>query len=685
MSKRVLLFSHLQNQDHYYYLSVRLLTHWQEPLLYKISCVFVLPEWLVTNSKPVILVKCLLRQQPVIGLVEQIFITKPDDVSFEVKSILEVVPVPSDISFLCFIDKVSSLFGLSRVNLLRRLIPFIKSENVSLLKNLDFPLAVERDLSSVTVLSQKQQRIADSLIKIIDRGCFSQSLLHGVTGSGKSQIYLYLINYLLKQGKSVIFLVPEVSLALNFFTFFSENINTLYHIYAWHSAELKKNSKLLLWQSLLNKDPVLIIGVHQPVFLPISNLGLIIIDEEHEESFIEKQAPFLNTKTIAFLKASFCKIPILLGSATPSISSYYHAKQDLAWNYFYLDERFGSSFPATSIVQLDFKKKNFWLSNELVMKLKDRVLKGEQSILFLNRRGYAACLRCQVCKDIVACKNCSVSLTVYKHSNGVTFLECHYCGFNCKVPLSCDCSAIDNFWTKGLGVEQVCKVLSEVIPDASILKADATVVRKKEWPEKMKDFVAGKINIMVGTKMVCKGYHFPNVTLVGVLWADLDFSFPDYKSREYGIQQLLQVSGRSGRGLVAGEVIIQAMNASIVDQFSTEDSYTNFLEEELVVRKMLKYPPFSKLVFIEIGAFDASAIKKPSELIASLLKTFLLTYAIDGVVLGPARPIIFKRNKKFFEQVMIKLFCSKSLTMVLRYLVKLKLSRQIDFEFWLEV
>jgi primosomal protein N' (replication factor Y) len=504
-------------------------------------------------------------------------------------------------------------------------------------------------------------------------------LLHGVTGSWKSQIYLSLIVSLLKSGKSVIFLIPEVTLAINFFNFFSKELIGFSDIFSWHTGSSAKSDNALLWQAVQGSRPALIIGVHLPIFLPIPNLGAIIIDEEHEESFAEAMAPHLNTKQVALIRAKISAIPILFGSATPCSTTYYQAKTD-GWSFFSLTERFAATVASVELVELNYQRKIFWLSEKLISKITDKVLKKQQVILFLNRRGFATITTCKSCGLPFECRDCSVSLVLHKNDGEV--LECHYCGLKKEPPFICICGST-SVKHKGLGTEQVCDVLAKKFPQFKILRADKSSIGKKDWSDKINQFAAGEFDILVGTKSVTKGYHFPNVTLVGILWADLDFSFPDYRSTERAIQQTLQVSGRSGRGLLAGEVLIQAFEPSVLGGYLKEESYLTFLEKELENRLEHRYPPFSKLIFIQIkDKSEEDAILKIEKLNA-WIQNFFSSNQINSQILGPSTPLVFRQNKLFIQQLMIKIFNNSDLKKSLLFLAKNKSG--LNFTFWLEV
>ena len=380
--------------------------------------------------------------------------------------------------------------------------------------------------------------------------------------------------------KSSLLLLPEVSLAAQFARLLKGQLPSNIPLYSFHSATSVKEKKEL-WQKLLHNQPVVIVGVHMPLLLPLPHLGLIIIDEEHEVGFQEKKHPKIHTKEAAFLRAQISSIPIIAGSATPSITSLYNVEHK-GWHYFELKKRFAGDFPKITVVKLTEQKgrKNFWISAELDAALAQQLAKKEQTIVFLNRRGYSFFMQCKECGFIPHCVQCSVSLTLHNkahqdaqsasikgdpsnsHSTAnrsgnsragaahlltnrstVDCLLCHYCAYTSPVPQSCSsCKAgASSLLKKGIGTQQVVTVLEKLFPQARIARADLdSTLNKKKWIQTIKDFEAGAIDILVGTQTITKGYHFPRVTLVGILWADINLSLPFYNAAEVTLQQLIR-------------------------------------------------------------------------------------------------------------------------------------------------
>lgn len=583
------------------YVQVKLLEGFSQDLLYKI------PEnW---QKKPDLgsIVSVPLRNSVRLAFVKEI-LNDASSFKFQIKELIKLEEFPDDSNYINFLENLSFLYQTDVVKFIQRISKFIKEDSKK--SDLNFV-----DSESLNVnLTKDQQSVVDYLKESIEVGKYCPTLLHGVTGSGKTEVYKKIIEICFVQNKTSILLLPEVTLAIQFESILKNYFGSKIKIFGFHSSSLAIE-KRAMWKSLLNKEPILIIGVHLPILLPISNLGAIIIDEEHEKGYQEKKHPRINSKEAAILKASLNKIPILLGSATPSFSSLYNV-ENKDWKFFQLKERFSGKLPNLQIVELakSRKRPNFWISYELQEAIKDRLLKKEQIIIFINRRGYSFFVQCKNCGFVVQCKNCSISLTL--HENDI--LKCHYCG-NCeKLSDSCkNCKSSDNpFIKKGVGTQQAVSILKSIFPNASIERADMdATIKKEKWKQTIKNFEDGKIDILVGTQTLTKGYHFPNVTLVGVLWADLNLSFPSYNSSENCLQQLIQVAGRAGRGTKDSLVIVQIMNQIKLYEFLDEINYLKFYKHELKNRKLIGYPPYIRFAEIEIKNSNEEILQKDSDFI----------------------------------------------------------------------
>ena len=477
-------------------------------------------------------------------------------------------------------------------------------------------------------------------------------VLHGVTGSGKTEIYKQLIMRAIANNKTVIFLLPEITLALAFERRLKQELADI-AIFGFHSGVTKKE-KRDLWQQLVAHKSILIIGVHLPILLPIANLGLIIIDEEHAINYQEKKHPKVNSKEAALLRAKLNGIPIILGSATPAFSTLYNVKTK-KWYFFQLRQRFSGTFPQIQMVLLTDKKerKNFWVSDQLERAITRRLEKKEQTIIFLNRRGFSFFVQCKACSFIFSCNNCSVSLTLHEKN----ILTCHYCGFVQQLPATCPtCHAGDKqLLKKGIGTQRVVTILKHLFPQANIARADSdTSMKKKHWQEIMQNFSAGNIDILVGTQTITKGLHFPRVTLVGILWADLHLHFPMFNATETAVQQLIQVAGRAGRNHEDSLVIVQAMMDYPAFSYLNERDYLKFYQHEMQTRKDLGYPPYKRLVEIELKCIDEVVIGREAVHIMHRLQLIGEKKKLPVQVLGPAQPPVSKIKNIHMRKLYIK-------------------------------
>jgi len=474
-------------------------------------------------------------------------------------------------------------------------------------------------------------------------------LLYGVTGSGKSEVYIEFFTRMLASGKSCLFLLPEVTLAIRFTFLLKERFGE-WAVYGYHSATSAAEHRAV-WQQVYEQKACIIVGVHMPIFLPLGNLGCIVVDEEHESGYQEKRQPKMNTREIALMRATIYNIPIVLGSATPSIHALAMVEQG-RWICARLQERFfRTALPHIKTVSLLGQKKRrfFWLSQELIDAIEKRLACGEQTMLFLNRRGYSFFVQCSNCGEIEMCPHCGVSLTLHR-LDGVV-LRCHYCRFQKEYPQRCLQCQSQIFIDKGIGTQQIVHAISSLFPTCRVARADldATVDRKK-WKDIVQRMLDGSLDILVGTQTITKGYHFPRVTLVGIIWAESSLSFPFYNASETGIQQLIQVAGRSGRESGCGEVIIQTIIDHPALAYVQEDRYEAFYQFERDFRKKLLYPPYIRFVEIELRHEDQQKLARVAQQMAAAIRS-----AYSGIitVLGPAEPTV-KRVQNLYVQ---KMYC----------------------------
>lgn len=643
------------------YVQVKLLEGFSQNLLYKI------PENWQRRPELGSIVSVPLRNSIRLAFVKEI-LKDASNFKFQIKELIKLEEFPNDSSYIEFLSKLAFLYQVDSVKFIQRISKFIKEDSKKF--ELNFT-----DSKCINVsLTKDQQKIADYLKNSIKIGKYSPVLLHGVTGSGKTEVYKKSIEFCFEQSKTSILLLPEVTLAIQFESILKRSLGSKIKIFGFHSSS-SALEKRAMWKALLNNEPILIIGVHLPILLPISNLGIIIVDEEHEKGYQEKKHPKINSKEAAILRASLNKIPILLGSATPSFSSLYNV-ENKNWKFFQLKERFSGKLPTLEIVELSKSRKrpNFWISCELQKAIKDRLLKKEQIIIFINRRGYSFFVQCKNCGFVVQCKNCSISLTL--HENDI--LKCHYCGDSEKLLNFCKgCkSADDPFIKKGIGTQQAVSILKNIFPSALIERADMDITIKKEkWKQTIKNFEEGKIDILVGTQTLTKGYHFPNVTLVGVLWADLNLSFPSYNSSENCLQQLIQVAGRAGRGTKDSLVIVQIMNQIKLYEFLDEINYLKFYKHESKNRKLIGYPPYLRFAEIEIKNSNELTLQKDAEFIFEKL----IENNVDIEILGPVDSAIYKVKNFFSKKIYLKSVNLKSMINLYESVNKSKIKSLIFF------
>lgn len=475
-------------------------------------------------------------------------------------------------------------------------------------------------------------------------------LLNGVTGSGKTRVYLELIREQIAAGAQVLYLLPEIALT----TQLIERLQRVFgdDIAVYHS-KLNNNERVELWNSVLNGKPVLM-GARSALFLPFTNLKLVIVDEEHDPSFKQTEPnPRYQGRDAAVYLAHLHGAKTLLGTATPSIETYYNALNG-KYGLVRMNERFGG-LQMPEIILVDSKRamkeqrlfSNF--SSELLDALKATLERGEQAILFQNRRGYSPTYRCQTCDWHSECINCDVSLTYHKLQH---LLKCHYCGYNTPVPTACPACGSKQLVLQGFGAEKVEDDLKIYLPQARIARMDADSVRGKNAHSNLiHEFEDGQIDVLVGTQMVTKGLDFERVGLVGVLSADQLLHFPDFRASERAFQLMLQVSGRAGRKHRRGRVFIQAMNTAhpVLTEVLNND-YDGFVKRELQERQEFKYPPFSRIIRITLKHKDARVVNEGMSLFSRHLKT-----ALGDWVLGPAVPYVGRVRSLFLLDLLVKL------------------------------
>ena len=627
---------------------VRLLNGFQKILVYK------LPEKMAGQNLINTCVLVPLREKKLSAFVVAQTTKLKEPATFAIKEIIGPKPFPADANFHHFVQKIAELYFTNSLIFYQKLRQFLKKKEDKLDAFSLLPPPSEAAPLDCT-LTEEQATAATYICQTLDTGSFAPVVLHGVTSSGKTEVYKAAMHKALAQGKTVLFLLPEVSLALQFRERLSKGMPDA-TIYDFHSASSPREKKAV-WQALLKKQPIVIVGVHLPILLPIANLGLIIIDEEHEAGFEEKKHPKLNSKYLAILRASQYKIPIVLGSATPSVQTL-HNVQTKGWPLFKLTKRFMGAFPTIRTIVLPKQPKrrtSFWISKELETAIADCLKNGKQAIMFLNRRGYSFFVQCRQCGFVITCPACSVSLTSHQNANGDLTLRCHYCSYQRLVPVACDGCKGGSFITKGIGTQQLVEILHNMFPAARIARADLDVTSKKDlWLATAAAFERGEIDILVGTKSITKGYHFPGVTLVGVIWGDLHAHVPVFNAAEECLQQLIQVAGRAGRVHPESTVIVQAMYDHDLFNFINESDYLAFAEQELATREETWYPPFCRLIQIELKHKDAAQVEKDAKKLFTHLHTAAQLFTTPISVLGPATPAVHKIQHVETRHIFIK-------------------------------
>lgn len=494
----------------------------------------------------------------------------------------------------------------------------------------------EHFFSKAKTLNKEQGEAFEKIKRSIDEGRFETHLLFGITGSGKTEIYIQAIAHALKIKKKALFLVPEISLTSQTIerlkSRFKEKMVILHH-------RLSDGERHDGWQEILEGRAEIVVGARSALFCPLPDLKLIIVDEEHDSSYKQQdEMPCYSARDVAVMRAKLESCTVILGSATPSIESYYNAQSNKYVLSLLTTRPEEAHLPKVQIVDMrkEFEKaKGFTLFSEaLLQEIKKRADIGEQSVLFLNRRGYHTARSCKACGHIIKCPHCDVSLTFHLSEN---ILACHHCDYRLYPPRECpSCRSEDGMQYKGAGTEMVERALHALLPDIRTLRLDADTTRHKGSHEmSFKQFRAGKADVLIGTQMVAKGFHFPSVTLVGVLNADGALNIPDFRASEHTFQLLTQVAGRSGRGEIPGQVIIQT---HIPDQetilLAAAQDYPSFFTKELEVRKAFQYPPFVQLMkFVFIGE-DADFV----QIRASSFRTELLKFLPKTFELHPPVP-----------------------------------------------
>jgi primosomal protein N' (replication factor Y) (superfamily II helicase) len=484
-------------------------------------------------------------------------------------------------------------------------------------------------------------------------------LLHGVTGSGKTEIYLQAITRALEQGRGAIVLVPEISLTPQTVErfkarFSAGKLQTLVAVLHSHLSAGERHDE---WHKIRQGRARVVIGARSAIFAPVEPLGLIVVDEEHEHSYKQEEAPRYNARDVAVVRASMESAVVVLGSATPSMESFYNV-QRRKYGLLELRSRVDDKrMPIVRVVDMrkeNRKQKAGIFSEQLKEAITQRLERHEQVILFLNRRGYSTMLQCPLCGYVAGCPNCSVALTYHRQTQK---LQCHICGHAGEVPPRCPESKCRNpaIRYSGLGTERVEETLTRLFPYAKVRRMDSdTLKRKDDYRRILGDFRVGKIDILVGTQMIAKGLHFPNVTLVGIIYADQSLHMPDFRAGERTFQLLTQVAGRAGRGDVEGEVIVQAFTPfHPAIQYARRHDFAGFYEQEIEFREQLKYPPLSRVALLTLKGHNEDKVKFSAEHVRKQLENELKDWK-DLVIAGPAPAPLARADSHYRYQIMLR-------------------------------
>ncbi len=555
----------------------------------------------------------------------------------------------------------------------------ISSSAVKTLINNGYLEEVEKEvyrLDEEVEVEKKHYDLTEEQAKVLESvkfGKFKPYLLHGVTGSGKTLVYIRLIEKVLKQGKEAILLVPEISLTPQVVDIFKKRFGKTIAIL--HSG-LSNGEKYDEWRKIERKEVSIVIGARSAMFAPFTNLGIIIIDEEHSNTYKQDNVPRYNAIDVALRRGKTYNIPVVLGSATPSVESYTRAKTGI-YELLVMKNRVNKKMPKVYLVDMkdEFKKGNRVFSDIFKEKMNDRLSKNEQVLVLLNRRGYSTVITCKECGFTHKCPNCDIPLTYHKNGN---IMKCHYCDY--KVPRLLDCPKCHskNINSLGMGTEKLESLIKEEFKDAKVIRMDQDTTRNKGAHKRIiDDFKEGKYNVLVGTQMIAKGLDFPKVTLVCVVNGDATLNIPDFRSSERTYELLSQVSGRAGRDKLDGEVIIQGFNVSHYSiVYAKNNDYESFYNEEMKIRKVLKYPPYYNLCLIKVSGKNYDEVYNEASKITTYLKSNL-----NNIVLGPASASMPKINNIYYVQIIIKFKNTKEILSYLEFIrehYKKKINVDID-------
>jgi primosomal protein N' (replication factor Y) len=565
----------------------------------------------------------------------------PPEKSFIVKEIeKDFLP---DNAYVKFIDEIESFYLLEKYEITKKILKIHKTELPKKKNNIKNNF--EKKEKKEIFLTKEQLHIFQEIIHL-DQQDKKIYLLKGITGSGKTFLFFKLIEYYIKiKKKSVICLFPNTHLAQTI----STEIKTIFPdlpLFEYH-AQSTKEEKMNLWNLIAEKKITVVCGVHLPSWLPLYNLGFCIVDEEHDSGYQESQGLYLNSKDAITMRCKIANIPLLLSSATPSATTIYKA-QTGAYHQGRLDHKFASTKKPT-IIPITMKNKKEILSPELKELLSEQLTKKEQTILFVQRKGFYLSAFCQTCKKKMVCSQCSVTLTIYRNHIG----KCYRCKEKKIIPEYCtSCKEKTKIKKIGCGIDQVTKKIEELFPQATIKQIESESLRKKDEARVfIEETNQKKYDIIIGTQVLIKGYNFSHVSLVGILYADQLLQIPFYKNTEEMIQQIIQVSGRAGRTGLESSIVIQSLTDHNLEQFFEEHQYNQFITEELEYRKKLELPPYKKLALLVIKTKTKELSK---EITHKLHQEIQESKQGSTDIFRPHEPIHEKIKNYFYQNIMIK-------------------------------
>ena len=555
--------------------------------------------------------------------------------------------------------------SLSSINTL------IKNNIITEIKKEEYRLKEEENLfDKKHELNDIQKQVVKEIIGNEER----PFLLHGVTGSGKTEVYMNVIEHYLSINKTAIVLVPEISLTPQLVSIFKARFGK--NVAILHSG-LSNGEKYDEWRKIENNEVSIVIGARSAIFAPLNNIGVIIIDEEHSTTYKQENNPRYSAIQIALFRMKYHKAKLILGSATPSIESYTKAKLGI-YKLLEMKNRINNNLPKVTLIDMkeEYKKGNRIISEELKNKMIYAINNNQQVMLLLNRRGYTTITTCKSCGFVLKCPNCDIPLIYHKNSNNS---RCHYCGYAIKkIDICPNCKSKD-LSDIGMGTEKLEQYIMDNIPDAKVIRMDVDTTSTKGAHSKIiKDFENKKYNVLIGTQMIAKGLDFPNVSVVGVINADQTLNIPDFRSSERTFELLTQVAGRAGRANISGEVIIQGFN---IDHYSIEcashHDYETFYNTELNIRKKLKYSPYYNLCLIKITGSNLNECLTIGNKIVHYLKNKNM---MDTIILGPSVSSIPKINNIYNTQIMIKFKHTEILKKELIYINEIYRKNKIKVE-----